>query len=51
MRLENLGKKLKIKDNLILRHPFPGPGLAIRIPGTINKEKIKILQNARSYIY
>ena len=28
------------------RHPFPGPGLAIRIIGEVNKEKIKILQNA-----
>ena len=40
-----LGKKLGIKDNLILRHPFPGPGLAIRIPGAISDLKINILQN------
>ena len=44
--VRELGKKLKIKDNLILRHPFPGPGLAIRIPGAVNYEKIKILQKA-----
>ncbi|MDC0057096.1 glutamine-hydrolyzing GMP synthase [Alphaproteobacteria bacterium] len=42
--VRDLGKKLNIKDNLIYRHPFPGPGLAIRIPGTITNEKIKILQ-------
>ena len=42
--VRELGKKLKINDNLILRHPFPGPGLAIRIPGSITNEKIKILQ-------
>ena len=39
-----LGKKLNLNSNLINRHPFPGPGLAIRIPGAINKNKIKLLQ-------
>ena len=43
--VRDLGRKLKIKENLILRHPFPGPGLAIRIPGLITYKKIKILQN------
>ena len=40
-----LGKKLKLKDHLVNRQPFPGPGLAIRIPGKIDKKKIKLLQN------
>ena len=41
-----LGKSLGL-DNLILKkHPFPGPGLAIRILGKITENKIKILQNA-----
>ena len=40
-----LGKKLKIDSNLINRHPFPGPGLAIRIPGQIDKNKIDILKS------
>ena len=44
--VRNVGKKLKIDNHLLLRHPFPGPGLAIRIPGAINKTKIKILQEA-----
>ncbi len=39
-----LGKKLKISQDLLSRHPFPGPGLSIRIPGSIDKNKIKILQ-------
>jgi GMP synthase (glutamine-hydrolysing) len=39
-----LGKKLKIKPELLDRHPFPGPGLAIRIPGEVNRKKINILQ-------
>ena len=43
--VRDLGRKLKIKENLILRHPFPGPGLAIRIPGIITKNKILILQS------
>ena len=34
---------------LISRHPFPGPGLAIRMPGIITNEKIKILKEADFY--
>ncbi len=43
-----LGKKLNISSELLSRHPFPGPGLAIRIPGEINKNKINILQRVDS---
>ncbi len=39
-----LGRNLKINPDLLDRHPFPGPGLAIRIPGEIDKNKIDILQ-------
>ena len=35
-----------ISNEIISRHPFPGPGLAIRIPGKITKEKLKIVQEA-----
>ncbi len=48
--VRNVGKNLNIDKNLLLRHPFPGPGLAIRIPGTINRKKILILQQA-DYIF
>ncbi len=41
-----LGLKIGIKAEMINRHPFPGPGLAIRIPGEITKERVKILQEA-----
>lgn len=41
-----LGRELGLKDDMIKRHPFPGPGLAIRIPGEITREKIAILQEA-----
>jgi GMP synthase (glutamine-hydrolysing) len=44
--VRDLGKRLGIKAEMIERHPFPGPGLAIRIPGEITEEKIKILQEA-----
>ena len=41
-----LGEALGLEKNICYRHPFPGPGLGIRILGSINKEKIKILQEA-----
>lgn len=41
-----LGLELGMHEDLINRHPFPGPGLAIRIPGEITPEKVKILQEA-----
>ena len=39
-----LGKELGIPDNFIKRHPFPGPGLAIRCPGEITDKKLNILR-------
>jgi len=41
-----LGKELGLPDHVVGRHPFPGPGLAIRIIGEITPEKIKVLQEA-----
>jgi GMP synthase (glutamine-hydrolysing) len=41
-----LGKELGLPESFIGRHPFPGPGLAIRIPGEITAEKIDILRKA-----
>ena len=41
-----LGNKMKISGAILDRHPFPGPGLAIRILGAVDEKKIKILQNA-----
>ncbi len=45
-----LGNSLGLSKNISNRHPFPGPGLAIRIVGNITKEKIRILQEA-DHIY
>ncbi|MFN8704091.1 MAG: glutamine-hydrolyzing GMP synthase [Rhodospirillales bacterium] len=41
-----LGRELGLPDSLVGRHPFPGPGLAIRIPGEITGEKLEILRKA-----
>ncbi|MEN3950489.1 glutamine-hydrolyzing GMP synthase [Iodidimonas sp. SYSU 1G8] len=41
-----LGRELGLPETLVDRHPFPGPGLAIRIPGAIEEDKIRILQKA-----
>jgi GMP synthase (glutamine-hydrolysing) len=44
--VRKLGLELNLSKDIIFRHPFPGPGLAIRIPGVITNEKIKILKQA-----
>ncbi len=41
-----LGRELGLNEQFVARHPFPGPGLAIRIPGEITPERVAILQKA-----
>ncbi len=41
-----IGKDLKIPDEILQRHPFPGPGLGVRILGDITPEKVELLQKA-----
>lgn len=48
--VRRVGKSLNIDSNILNRHPFPGPGLAIRILGDITAEKVRILQEA-DHIY
>ena len=44
--VRRVGRQLGMPEHLITRHPFPGPGLAVRILGDITPEKVEILQNA-----
>lgn len=44
--VRRVGKELGLPDKFIQRHPFPGPGLGIRILGEISEEKVKLLQEA-----
>ncbi len=47
--VRKLGLELNLSKDIISRHPFPGPGLAIRMPGLITDDKIKILKEADYY--
>lgn len=44
--VRRVGHQLGMPERLIKRHPFPGPGLAVRILGDITREKVRILQDA-----
>ncbi len=44
--VREVGKELGLPERLLKRHPFPGPGLAVRILGKITKKNIKLLQEA-----
>jgi len=44
--VRSLGRELGLPERAIGRHPFPGPGLAIRIPGEITEDKLEVLRKA-----
>ena len=44
--VRNLGRELDLPEYIVSRQPFPGPGLAIRIIGEVNADKVKIVQDA-----
>ena len=44
--VRRVGAALNMPDNILKRHPFPGPGLAIRLLGAITREKLRILKEA-----
>ena len=41
-----LGRELGVPEAIVGRHPFPGPGLAIRIPGAVTRERLEVLRRA-----
>ena len=44
--VRRVGRQMGMPEHLITRHPFPGPGLAVRILGDITREKVRVLQDA-----
>jgi GMP synthase (glutamine-hydrolysing) len=44
--VRKVGKEILIPDHILYRHPFPGPGLGIRILGDITPDKVRLLQEA-----
>lgn len=48
--VRELGRELGLPEELVCRHPFPGPGLAIRIIGEVTPERIRVLQDADDII-
>ena len=44
--VRRLGAELGLPREFLMRHPFPGPGLAVRIPGAVTREKVALLQRA-----
>jgi len=44
--VRKIGKELKLPEKIIQRHPFPGPGLAVRIIGEVTRERLDILRDA-----
>ena len=49
--VRKVAKILDVPENLIKRHPFPGPGLAVRIIGEVNQHKLEITRIAVSYTH
>ena len=48
--VRKVGKILGVSDNLLYRHPFPGPGLAVRIMGEVTAEKLQICKQASKIV-
>ena len=46
--VRNLGRALGLAENVLMRHPFPGPGLGVRVVGSINSNNLRVLREADS---
>ena len=44
--VRNVGKELGVPDDIVLRHPFPGPGLAVRVLGEVKSSYLEVLREA-----
>ena len=44
--VRNLGRALGLTENVLMRHPFPGPGLGVRVVGSINAKNLRVLREA-----
>jgi GMP synthase (glutamine-hydrolysing) len=44
--VRELGRSLNVPEDILMRHPFPGPGLAVRILGPVTKERLELLRKA-----
>ena len=49
--VRKVGLELNLPSELLWRHPFPGPGLAVRIVGEVTKELLEILREADAILY
>src|SRR5690606_35640574 len=48
--VRQLGEKLQLPKEILWRHPFPGPGLAIRVLGAVTRENLDVLSNAEAIV-
>ncbi len=49
--VREIGRELGLDERFVMRHPFPGPGLAIRVPGTITRERLDVLREADAILF
>jgi GMP synthase (glutamine-hydrolysing) len=49
--VRKVGKELGLPDGIVMRHPFPGPGLAVRCLGEVTREKLAVLREADAIVY